>query len=153
MLEAVAGGLAALLILTGLAIMIGPGPWRALRRARAPRLQSLGRRRQARPEPVLIPLPGTVNATTQQALSAASRLVDLLADHGAQRHATAIRLAATRLRTEEASGIYAMQEALGHLRRVRVEDRADEEIIRGLVTTIQRALTDRAEQLELLPRR
>jgi hypothetical protein len=64
-----------------------------------------------------------------------------------------VRLAASRLRSEEASGIYAMQEALGHLHRVRVEDRADQEILRGLIATIDRALLDRAEQLELLPRR
>ena len=154
MLEAVAGLIALLLIVTGLAIMVGPGPWRNLRRRRAER------RLQPRPvrpvrSPARVPVPDTtaLNPTTQRALSSAAKLVDLLTDHGAQRHATAVRLAAGRLRHEEVNGIYAMQEALSHLSRVKVDDRADQEILQGLIATVQRALRDRMEQLEIYPHR
>lgn len=149
MLEAVAGLVALLLIVTGVAIMVGPRPWRALRQRRAER------RSAPRPaaERVTVPEITAINPTTQRALSSAGRLVDLLTDHGAQRHATAIRLAATRLRHEEVNGIYAMQEALSHLHRVRIDDRADQEILQGLIATVKSALHDRAEQLELLPGR
>ncbi|MBO0702379.1 MAG: hypothetical protein J2P38_05565 [Candidatus Dormibacteraeota bacterium] len=159
MLEAVAGLLALLLILTGIAIMVGPGPWRNLRRRRRERgLQpKTVRPRTMRPvrsaERVPVPDTSHINPTTQRALSSASKLVDLLTDHGAQRHATAVRLAAGRLRHEEVNGIYAMQEALSHLQRVRVDDRADQEIMQGLIATVERALRDRMEQLEIYPRR
>lgn len=154
MLEAVAGLIALLLILTGVAIMVGPGPWRNLRRRRAERTL---RPRPARPvrKAERVPVPDTmaIHPTTQRALSSAAKLVDLLSDHGAQRHATAVRLAAGRLRHEEVNGIYAMQEALSHLQRVRVDDRADQEILQGLIATVERALRDRMEQLEIYPRR
>lgn len=157
MLEAVAGLIALLLILTGIAIMVGPAPWRNLRRRRAERrLQP----RPARPsravrsaEQVPVPDTASINPTTQRALSSAARLVDLLSDHGAQRHATAVRLAAGRLRHEEVNGIFAMQDALSHLQRVRIDDRADQEILQGLIATVDRALRDRMEQLEIYPRR
>ncbi|MGH7910971.1 MAG: hypothetical protein ACREQM_01150 [Candidatus Dormibacteraceae bacterium] len=151
MLEAVAGLVAVLLIATGVAIMIGPRPWRALRRRRGVRV--VRPRATKLTERVTVPEISTLNPTTQRALSSAAKLVDLLTDHGAQRHATAIRLAANRLRHEEVNGIYAMQEALSHLQRVRVEDRSDQEIMQGLIATVQKALHDRAEQLELLPGR
>jgi len=157
MLEAVAGLVAVLLIVTGIAIMVGPGPWRNLRRRRAERRLQPRPVRPARPvrSPERVPVPDTaaINPTTQRALSSAARLVDLLSDHGAQRHATAVRLAANRLRHEEVNGIYAMQEALSHLQRVKVDDRADQEIMQGLIATVERALRDRMEQLEIYPRR
>jgi hypothetical protein len=154
MLEAVAGLIALLLIVTGIAIMVGPGPWRNLRRRRAEGRLRPRPVRPARPaEQVPVPDTTAINPTTQRALSSAAKLVDLLTDHGAQRHATAVRLAAGRLRHEEVNGIYAMQEALSHLQRVKIDDRSDQEIMQGLIVTVQRALQDRMEQLEIYPRR
>lgn len=160
MLEAVAGLVALLLVATGVAIMVGPGPWRTMWRRRAegrlqPRVIRPARpvRSVRSPERVTVPEAPAINPTTQRALSSAAKLVDLLSDHGAQRHATAVRLAASRLRHEEVNGIYAMQEALSHLQRVRVDDRADQEILQGLIATVDRALRDRMEQLEIYPRR
>lgn len=154
MLEAVAGLIALLLIVTGIAIMIGPGPWRSLRRRRAEgRLKPRPVRPVRAAERVPVPDTTTISPTTQRALSSAAKLVDLLTDHGAQRHATAVRLAAGKLRQEEVNGIYAMQDALSHLQRVRVDDRADQEILQGLIATVERALHDRMEQLEIYPRR
>ena len=157
MLEAVAGLIALLLIVVGVAIMVGPGPWRNLRRRRAERRLKPRPSRPIRPvrsaERVPVPDTTAINPTTQRALSSAAKLVDLLTDHGAQRHATAVRLAAGRLRHEEVNGIYAMQEALSHLQRVKVDDRADQEILQGLIATVERALHDRMEQLEIYPRR
>lgn len=154
MLEAVAGLIALVLVVTGIAIMVGPAPWRALRRRRAERrLQPRPVRTVRSAERVPVPDTTAINPTTQRALSSAAKLVDLLTDHGAQRHATAVRLAAGRLRHEEVNGIYAMQEALSHLQRVRVDDRADQEILQGLIATVERALHDRMEQLEIYPRR
>ncbi len=157
MLEAVAGLVALVLIGIGIGIMVGPGPWRNLRRRRAERRLQPRSVRPARPvrnvERVPVPDTTALNPTTQRALSSAAKLVDLLSDHGAQRHATAVRLAANRLRNEEVNGIFAMQEALSHLQRVRVDDRSDQEIMQGLIQTVERALRDRMEQLEIYPRR
>lgn len=144
MLEAVAGVAAALLVLVGLGIMAGPALPRALRLART-RLRGAARPPHSEPA-------GPVHPTTGRALSATARLVELLSDHGLRRHATALRLAGTRLRREEASGIYAMQDVLRHLRRVKLDDAQDQEIFHGLIVQVTRALHDRAEQLELLPR-
>ena len=139
-----AGTAAALLVLVGLAIMAGPA---------LPRALTMVRTRLRMAAPTLAPEPvGGVHPTTGRALSATARLVELLSDHGLRRHATALRLAGARLRREEASGIYAMQDVLRHLRRVRLDDPQDQEIFQGLLVQVGRALDDRAEQLELLPR-
>jgi len=53
---------------------------------------------------------------------------------------------------EEASGIRAMRDVLRHLRGLRLDDADDQKIVQGLVTQLQKAVDDRAEQLELLPR-
>jgi hypothetical protein len=98
------------------------------------------------------PDPAGVHPTTGRALSATARLIELLASHGMRRHATAVRLAGVRLRREEVDGIYAMRDVLRHIRRVRIDDDEDQEIMDGLIGQITRSLNDRAEQLELLPR-
>jgi hypothetical protein len=76
----------------------------------------------------------------------------MLKQQGMERHATALRHASGRLEQNEADGIYAMQEVLRHLRNVRLAERDDQEIFEGLVGQLRKALNDRAEQLELLPR-
>jgi hypothetical protein len=143
-LEAVVGGVAALLLVIGLAVMAGPA---------LPRALGLLRRRvqEVAPGPAA-PDPTGVHPTTGRALSAAARLIALLNDNGLRRDSTAMRLAGTRLRREEANGIYAMRDVLRRLRRVRLDDPADQVILEGLIEQITGILDDRAEQLELLPR-
>ena len=135
---------AALLLLTGVAIMAGPALPRALRLLRS-RVQEVA------PAPAP-PDPTGVHPTTGKALSAAGRLIELLNANGLKRHATALRLAGTRLKRDEANGIYAMRDVLRHLRRVRLDDAEDQEIMDGMIAQITKTLDDRAEQLELLPR-
>jgi hypothetical protein len=134
-LELVVGIVAGLLFLTGLVIMAGPAMPRALGIARRRRRPTSPRRR-----------------TTLKALAATARLLDMLKEHGLDRHAAALRTAGKRLQVEEANGIYAMRQVLRHLRGVRFEDESDQKIFQGLITQLQRALDDRAEQLELLPK-
>ena len=43
-------------------------------------------------------------------------------------------------------------DALRHLRTLRLNDSDDQRILQGLVAQLQKAVDDRAEQLELLPR-
>lgn len=138
------GAVAVLLVVVGIAIMA----WPAL-----PRALGVFRNRMAdvAPSPNA-PDAATLNPTTGRALSAAARLIELLSGHGMKRHATAVRLAGVRLRKEEVDGIYAMRDVLRHIRRVRIDDDEDQEILEGLIAQITRALNDRAEQLELLPR-
>jgi hypothetical protein len=153
-LEAVVGIVVGLLVVTGVAIIVGPAPWRAIRMAA--RRTVRGRRialPEGRPGGSSPQAEAPVHPTTQQALSASARLVDLLGDHGLQRHAAALRLAANRLRTEETKGIYAMQEVLHRMRKVSLEERSDQDILEGLMRQVSQAVNDRAEQLELLPRK
>jgi hypothetical protein len=76
----------------------------------------------------------------------------MLKEHGMERHASALRIAGRRLQVEEASGIMAMRPVLRQLRGVHLDDASDERIFQGLVAQLQKALDDRAEQLELLPK-
>jgi hypothetical protein len=142
-LELVVGIVAGLLFLTGLVIMAGPAMPRALGIARRRRRPTSPRRRSPASE---------LHPTTLKALAATARLLDMLKEHGLDRHAAALRTAGKRLQVEEANGIYAMRQVLRHLRGVRFEDESDQKIFQGLITQLQRALDDRAEQLELLPK-
>jgi hypothetical protein len=142
-LEAVVGAVALFLVLIGISIMAGPA---------LPRMLRLPRRRSTGVMPRRLPEPVGVHPTTARALSGAERLMQLLLDHGLKRQATGLRLAGARLRREEASGIYAMQDALRAVRQIHLDDPQDQEILKGLVDQVGRALDDRAEQLELLPR-
>lgn len=138
-LEVVVGLLAGLLFLIGLAIMAGPVVSRALGRTR---------RRTAFPRRAAIEL----HPTTAKAVAASTRLLVMLKDHRLERHATALRMAARRLQLEEASGIQDMRQVVRHLRNIRLEDESDQRIFLGLLGQLQRAVDDRAEQLEVLPR-
>ena len=133
---------ASLLILVGVAIILGPTLTRSL---------GLARRRL---RPVTIRQAGSaeLHPTTLRALAATARLMPILKEHGFDRHAAALRVASRRLQVEEANGIRAMRDVLRHLRTLRLEDRDDQRILQGLVAQLQKAVDDRAEQLELLPR-
>jgi hypothetical protein len=93
-----------------------------------------------------------LHPTTGKALAVAGRLSVMLKQQGLERHVTALRHASGRLEQNEADGIYAMQEVLRHLRSVRLADGDDQKIFAGLIGQLRKALNDRAEQLELLPR-
>ena len=95
--------------------------------------------------------PAELHPTTVRALSVTARLMAMLKEHGMERHAAAMRLAGKRLQTDEANGIQAMRQVLRHLRGVRLDDDSDHRIFQGLVGQLQKALDERAEQLELLP--
>jgi hypothetical protein len=137
--------LAGLLLLVGVLIMAGPAVTRALRLVFRRRLLKF-------PGPSSTTSPANLHPTTGKALAVAGRLTAMLKEHGMDRHVAALRHASVRLERNEADGIYAMQEVLRRLRSVRLADGDDQEIFEGLVGQLRKALDDRAEQLELLPR-
>jgi hypothetical protein len=141
-LEVVVGLLSSLLVLVGVAIIVGPSMVRSLGFARR------------RLRPVRVRQAGSVelHPTTLRALAATARLMPILKEHGFDRHAAALRMASRRLQVEEANGIRAMRDVLRHLRNLRLNDPDDQRILQGLVSQLQKAVDDRAEQLELLPR-
>jgi hypothetical protein len=144
-LEVVVALIAGMLLLSGVLIMAGPSVKRGV--AFVVRRATVGWRAAPPPAP-----PADVHPTTGKALALAARLGTLLKDSGMERHAAALRNASRRLQVEEANGIYAMLQVHRHLRGIRLADRADQEIFEGLLGQLRKALTDRAEQLELLPR-
>ena len=133
---------ASLLILVGLAIMLGPTLTRSMGLAR----------RRIRPVTIRQTGSAELHPTTLRALAATARLMPILKENGFDRHAAALRMAGRRLQVEEANGIRAMRDVLRHLRTLRLDDRDDQRILQGLVSQLQKAVDDRAEQLELLPR-
>ena len=142
MLEVVVGLLSSLLVLVGIVIIAGPAVVRSLGLARR-RLRPIAIRQASSPE---------LHPTTLRALAATARLMPILKEHGFDRHAAALRMASRRLQVEEANGIRAMRDVLRHLRTLRLNDADDQRILQGLVAQLQKAVDDRAEQLELLPR-
>jgi hypothetical protein len=143
-LEVVVGAVAALLVVIGVVVMVGPALPRSLGFARRrPRLPA--QRRQQRSAPA------ELHPTTVRALSVTARLMGMLKEHGMDRHAAALRLAGRRLQVDEPNGIHAMRQVLRHLRGVRMDDDSDQRIFQGLLGQLQKALDERAEQLELLP--
>jgi hypothetical protein len=150
-LEVVVGLVAGLLFLVGVGIMVGPALPRSIGLARHGQRgpvrmrRPTGEARRTSPSTELHP-------TTIKALAATARLLALLKEQGMDRHAAALRMAGKRLQVEEVSGIHAMRQVLRHLRGVRLEDESDQRIFQGLVGQLQRAVDDRAEQLELLPK-
>jgi hypothetical protein len=145
-LEVGVGLLAGLLLFVGFLIMAGPAVTRTLR-------PFLRRRSLGFPRPSSTATPAAnLHPTTGKALAVAARLATMLRAQGMERHVAALRHASRRLELNEADGIYAMQEVLRRLRGVRLADGDDQEIVDGLVGQLRKALNDRAEQLELLPR-
>jgi hypothetical protein len=143
-LEVVVGAVAALLVLIGVAVMVGPALPRSLGFARG-RARATALRRPARSAPA------ELHPTTVRALSVTARLMGMLKEHGMDRQAAALRLAGRRLQVDEPNGIQAMRQVVRHLRGVRLEDDSDQRIFQGLIGQLQKALDERAEQLELLP--
>jgi hypothetical protein len=146
-LELVVGLVAGLLIVVGVAVMLGAAIPRSFGLARGRvRSASGSRRRPARTAP------SELHPTTVRALSVTARLLGMLKENGMERHAAALRMAGRRLQVDEPNGIQAMRQVLRHLRGVRLDEDSDQRIFQGLVGQLQKALDERAEQLELLPR-
>ena len=149
----VIGLVAGLLLVVGVAIMAGPVLPRLFRLVFGRGQRAPARQRQARAgQGRRTPAPTELHPTTVKALAATARLLAMLKEHGMERHAAALRMAGKRLQTEEVNGIHAMRQVIRHLRGVRLEDESDQRIFQGLVGQLQKALDDRAEQLELLPK-
>lgn len=146
MLEVAIALVAGLLLLIGILIMAGP--------QLSSRLRSIFRRRRALRVPARRKQTpsGTLHPTTSKALAVANRIATLLKEQGLERHVAGLRHACRRLEVDEPAGIYAMQEVLRHIRGVRLPDREDQDILEGLIGQLRKALKDRAEQLEILPR-
>jgi hypothetical protein len=144
-LEVVVGAVAGLLAVIGIAIMLGPALPRSVGFARGQVRSAPKPRRPARSAPA------ELHPTTVRALAVTARLMAMLKEHDMERHAAAMRLAGRRLQVDEPTGIQAMRQVLRHLRGVRLEDDSDQRIFQGLVGQLQKALDERAEQLELLP--
>ena len=143
-LEVVVGAVAGLLAVIGVVVMLGPALPRSFGFARRrPQAQPSRRRYRAAPT--------ELHPTTVRALSVTARLMGMLKEHGMDRHAAALRLAGRRLQVDEPNGIHAMRQVLRHLRGVRLDDDSDQRIFQGLVGQLQKALDERAQQLELLP--
>ena len=151
MLELVVGAVAVLLALTGAAIIAWPVLPRAWRR-----LKASARRRR----PAVVPSTGAVQSappahpdlhpTTVKALTAAARTYSLLRANGEDRVAGELRMAARRVRADEAQGLLALAGVLRGLREISLGDGEAEDRYRRLVEELKQAVKDRSEQLELL---
>src|SRR5207302_4307665 len=114
-LEALVGVVAGLLILAGVLVILGPQTMTLLRRIR-------GIRRSRNPLTALQaprrrdPVASGLNPKTQRVLASATRLATWLRAHGQDEIARELRSAAAKLATDEASGLYAMQNTLRLLR-------------------------------------
>ena len=150
MLDALVGVVAGLLIVAGLLVILGPQTMTILRRVRGIRgsrnpFASLQAPRTREPAP------SGLNPKTQRVLASATRLATWLRAHGQDEIARELRSAAAKLATDEASGLYAMQNTLRRLRGLSLGDRNAEERLKILSAELRKAVQDRFEQLELLP--
>ena len=119
MLDALVGVVAGLLILAGVMVILGPQTMTMLRRIR-------GITRSRNPFAALQaprtrePAASGLNPKTQRVLASATRLATWLRAHGQDEIARELRVAAAKLATDEASGLYAMQNTLRRLRGLRM---------------------------------
>jgi hypothetical protein len=150
MLDALIGVVAALLVLAGVLIMLGPQTASLIRRARSLR-RPLGPLRGPLAPRQRDPVPAGLNPKTQRVLVSATRLATWLRAHGQDESARELRAAAARLATDEPAGLYAMQSALRRVRSLALDDRNAHERLRLLSADLRKAVQDRFEQLELLP--
>ncbi len=160
MLDIVVGVGAALLVALGVAVLIGPALPRMVRdlvasirrsRIRPPRAPAPPPEVQdaaSRSRELTLP---TVHPTTQRAILAASRVAALLRDNGHEAVAAELRNQTRRLALDETRGLNGMRVILRRMERVRIEDEATHLRFRQQVAELRKAVTDRAEQLELLP--
>ena len=151
MLEAVVGLTAAILVLAGIGVALGPALPRRLRA-----LLLLLRRARSRPATVTADarqaaLPG-LNPTTHRAIQAASRMAALLAAHGKEGYAAELRAAARQVGIHETEGLRALRRADLDLQSLRIEDEGAYLRFRQLQKELRQHVGDRAEQLELLLR-
>src|SRR5579862_7541282 len=131
MLDALVPVVAALLVVAGILVMLGPQTRALVRRLRAARagLPTSPSSRPARPRDAV---PPGLNPRTQRVLVSATRLSTWPRAHGQDDVAREIRAAAARLATDEPSGLYAMQTALRRLRTLDLQDRNAAERLRVL---------------------
>lgn len=153
LLDALVAVVASLLVIAGVLIMLGPQTSSLMRRLRSMRRPDTSLRGPFGPfgprkgEPV----PPGLNPKTHRVLVSATRLATWLRAHGQDDVARELRSAAARLATDEPSGLYAMQNALRHLRSLALDDHNAHERMRLLSADLRKAVQDRFEQLELLP--
>ena len=151
MLEVVAGLIAALLIVAGVLVILGPNTKALMRRLTKVRRRrpSLSVFQPARPREVVS---SGLNPKTQRVLVAASRLGNWLRGHGHEEIARELRSAAGRMTSDEPAGLYAMQTVIRRVRSLSLDDRGAQERLKVLSNELRDAVQDRFEQLELLPR-
>jgi hypothetical protein len=150
MFEALVGIVVGLLLVAGIAVMMGPNLTRLIRRARSikrparvPSVFQAGPQRDA--------LPPGLNPKTQRVLVAAARLSNWLRAHGNEEVARELRSAAARMTGNEPAGLYALQTVLRKLRALAIDDTGSPERLKSLSGELRTAVQDRFEQLELLP--
>jgi hypothetical protein len=149
-IEVLAGVIAALLIVMGILVMVGPNAKGLLRR--------IGMLRRRRPSlSVFQPAHSRevaatgLNPKTQRVLLGASRLGNWLRAHNHEEIARALRGAAGRITSDEPAGLYAMQTVLRRVRSLNLDDAGAQERLKALSNELRDAVQDRFEQLELLP--
>lgn len=153
MLDVVVGGLAALLVVAGVAIIAGPVLPRLWRTAWARVKPAAGARIPRRALPINQPTTNgepSLHPTTLRALTAAARAYSLLRANGEDAVALELRSAARRVRSDEAQGLLALVAVLKTLRETSLDDAAANGRFRKLVGELRDAVKDRSEQLELL---
>ncbi|HEV2139779.1 MAG TPA: hypothetical protein VGT01_01200 [Candidatus Dormibacteraeota bacterium] len=147
MLDAVVVFLVALLVATGVFVILGPrNVLRRIASLRGSRVPSAFRVRNAREV-----VPPGLNPKTQRVVVAAARLATWMRTHGQDDVSREIRGAAARLTANEAAGLYALQTTLRRIRVVNITDSTSQERLKALVAELRTAVDDRFEQLELLP--
>ena len=149
MLEVVVGFAAAVLVLAGVVIALGPALPRRVRSLRL-LLRRLEERQSAVPiDRRALVLPG-LHPTKLRAVHSASRLAALLAAHGMAGQAADLRAAARQVGVHEAEGLRALRRADLDLQQLRLEDEGAYLRFRQLQKELRQHVGDRAEQLELL---
>ena len=148
LLELLVGCIVGLLVLAGVAVMMGPHLMTSIRRVRTIRRPiKVPSVFQSQPREAASP---GLNVKTQRVVVAAARLSTWLRAHGQEELAREFRSAAARLTSNEPAGLYALQTALRKVRALNVED-SSQQRLKALSTELRTAVQDRFEQLELLP--
>ena len=149
MLDVVVGLVVALLVVTGIIVMLGPATGTLIKRARDLRRASVPSVFQAAQPRESVP--SGLNPKTQRVLVAAARLGNWLRAHGHEDLARELRSAGGKITGNEPAGLYAMQVVLRRLRTINLDDRPSQERLKALTNELRIAVQDRFEQLELLP--
>jgi hypothetical protein len=150
LLDVLVAVVATSLVVAGVLVMLGPQTMSIVRKIRSLRRPDGRLPGPFAPKPREAVPPG-MHPKTQRVLVSATRLATWLRAHGQDDVAREVRQASARLATDEPSGLYAMQNALRHVRGVALDDRNANERLRLLTADLRKAVQDRFEQLELLP--